>query len=130
MNSLALGQTDDPWEDLEQLPANWDGQCAEVVAPEAIGHARRFIDSLGDAGSGFESFAHPNGSVGLEAENPGKAAYILVSATDRFAYVLRSGGAVHRGSDVLRLKCVKCLKCSIELWLRFFSYALKAFAAP
>ena len=89
----------DPWQELEALQAGWDGNEAEPVSRDAIGHAKRFLQSLPLIGSTFVPFAHPNGSVGLEAQKPGKAAYLIVSATDRFAYVLRIAGTIHRGND-------------------------------
>lgn len=90
----------DPWEELKTLGPDWDGSGAEPVSRQALDHAMKFVESLGRLGSTFEPFAHPNGSVGLEARKPGKAAYLIVSAADSFAYVLRVGDTVHRGKDV------------------------------
>ncbi len=70
------------------------------MSPDAIDHAKRFLRSLPSGGASFTPFAHPNGSVGLESEKPGSAAYLIVSPADRFTYVLRIGEAVHRGDDV------------------------------
>ncbi len=71
------------------------------MSRDAIDHAKRFLKSISSIGTSFTPFAHPNGGVGLESEKPGKAAaYLVVSPTDRFTYVLRIGQAVHRSDDV------------------------------
>jgi len=101
--SLTLGSAlieTDPWQELESLDADWDGNGAAPVSRDAIEHALSFLESLPLVGQVFEPFAHPNGSVGLEAHNADKAAYLIVSPMNRFAYVLRMGETVHRGNDV------------------------------
>ena len=90
----------DPWQELEQLEQNWDGQGAERISAHAIDHALNFVESLLPIGPAFEPFAHPKGYVGLEARKQGKSAFLLVSPTNRFSYVIRSGGSVHRGDSV------------------------------
>jgi len=88
------------WLELRALGADWDGKGAVAVSPSAIAHAKAFVNSLGVVGSTFEPFAHPNGSVGLEAQKPGKEAYLIVTPSGRFSYLVRLGDAVHRGKDV------------------------------
>ena len=90
----------DPWQELRMLGHNWDGQGAEPVSRAALDHAKDFVASIAALGSVFEPFAHPNGSVGLEAHKADKSAFMIVSPKDRFAYVLRVGDTVHRGNDV------------------------------
>lgn len=90
----------DPWQDLEALQQDWDGSGAEAVSRDAMDHAKRFLRSLSYIETSFAPFAHPDGSVGLESQKPGSAAYLLVSPSDRFTYVLRIGDTVHRGDDV------------------------------
>jgi hypothetical protein len=90
----------DPWQELEQLEQDWDGQGADRISRDAIDHALTFMESLLPAGPAFEPFAHPKGYVGLEARKKSKSAFLLVSPTNRFAYVIRSGDSVHRGDDV------------------------------
>ena len=90
----------DPWQELEELGQNWDGQGADRISRDAIDHALNFVESLLPTGPAFEPFAHPKGYVGLEAREKGKSAFLLVSPTNRFAYVIRSGNSVHRGDDV------------------------------
>lgn len=90
----------DPWDELSELPDNWDGSGASAVMPEAIRHAKRFLISLNRAYDQFEPFAHPNGSVGLEAHKQGRSAYLVVSSEDTYTYVIKSGATVHRGTGV------------------------------
>lgn len=90
----------DSWQELEQLDQNWDGQGADRISQDAIDHALNFVESLLPTGAAFEPFAHPKGYVGLEARKKGKSAFLLVSPRNRFSYVIRSGGSVHRGDDV------------------------------
>lgn len=89
----------DPWQELEALGDDWDTSGAQAVSREAIDHAKRFLKSL-SIDAPFAPFAYPDGSVGLESQKNGSAAYILVSPTERFTYVLRIRDAVHRGDDV------------------------------
>jgi len=91
---------EDPWDELERLEAGWDGNNAAAVSLDAIKHAKRFTSNAHTIGVSFTPFADPDGSVGLEARKSGKVAYLIVSADDRFTYVLREGDKVHRGDNV------------------------------
>jgi hypothetical protein len=86
----------DPWQELELLEKNWDGEDAEPVSLDAIQHAKRFLVDLPDAAI-FTPFANPDGRVGLQGQQSGKSAYLLISAENLFTYVLRVRGQVHRG---------------------------------
>lgn len=90
----------DPWQDLEALGEDWDANGAQPVSSDAIDHAKRFLKSISTTQARFTPFAHPDGSVGLESQKNGGDAYLLVSPTERFTYVLRIGDTVHRGDDV------------------------------
>ncbi len=90
----------DAWQDLEALREDWDASGAQPVSRDAIDHAKRFLKSFSSVGAPFTPFAHPDGSVGLESRKSAAAAYLIVSPTDRFTYVLRIGQTVHRGDDV------------------------------
>jgi len=90
----------DPWQELEALEADWDGGGAQAVSGDAIDHAKRFVQSIADIAAPFTPFAYPDGSVGLESQKHGSAAYLVVSPLGRFTYVLRIGDTVHRGDDV------------------------------
>jgi hypothetical protein len=94
----------DPWDELERLDADWDGNGAAPISISALRNARRFATSEQTFGNSFHPFADPDGSVGLEATKPGKVAYLIVSDSDRFSYVLRQGDTVHRGDNVDALK--------------------------
>lgn len=106
----SLAQHGATWHELEALGANWDGQGAEPVSRKAIEHAQAFLALLGPQGKAFEPFADPDGSVGLEArKGSGAVAYIVVSESGRFAYVLRKGARTHRGSEVEQADVLKIL---------------------
>lgn len=90
----------DPWQELEVLGDGWDGDRAQPVSLDALEHARRFSRSVSDIGTSFTPFAYPDGSVGLESQKAGVAAYLVVSPSNRFTYVLRASDSVHRGDDV------------------------------
>lgn len=90
----------DPWQDLEALGEDWDANGAQPISRDAIDHAKRFLKSISTTEARFIPFAHPDGSVGLESQKNGSAAYLVVSPTERFTYVLRIADTVHRGDDV------------------------------
>jgi len=97
---LSWIEEQDDWMELAALGADWDGRGAVAVSPSAISHAKLFLNSLGPLSASFEPFAHPNGSVGLEAQKSGKAAYLIVTPSGRYSYVIRLGETIHRGKDV------------------------------
>lgn len=97
MGSIADSEA---WNELLSLGPNWDSSGAVAVSSDAVRHAKLFLESLGTLGSTFEPFAHPDGSVGLEARKDASSAYLIASDDNRFAYVIRVGDAVHRGNAV------------------------------
>jgi hypothetical protein len=90
----------DEWQELEALEDDWDASGAKRISPVAIAHARRFLASLAVLGHRFSPFADPTGSVGLQARETDKSAYMLVNTDNRFTYVIRVGDRTHRGTKV------------------------------
>ena len=90
----------DPWQELETLPPNWDGEGAPTISQAAIENAKRFLQGLTPAAGTFRPFAYPDGGIGLESQKKGKEAYLVVSESGRFTYVIQIGKTVHRGDDV------------------------------
>ena len=86
--------------DIKALGYHWDGRAALPVSPQAIATAQTLLAQFGANAKMFEPFADPDGSLGLEAHKGQKSLYVVASPEGTFAYVLRDGQTVHRGSKV------------------------------
>ena len=96
--------TADPWAILAALEEGWDGANASSISPDAIANAKSFLQFIGYLGIDFTPFSDPDGSVGLEAEKPGKNALLLVDERGLFTYVIADGSEVHRGDNITARK--------------------------
>ena len=90
----------DPWAVLQALEQGWDGANAASISPDAIAHAKSFLNDIAYLAIDFAPFADPDGSVGLEAEKPGKNALLVVDENGLLTYVISDGPEVHRGDNV------------------------------
>lgn len=88
------------FEEITGLQANWDGQGAARVSPDAIAAAKAFLGSIGAGAASFEPFADPDGSVGLEGHRKDRSAYVVISHSGTCSYVIRDDSRVHRGNNV------------------------------
>lgn len=90
----------DRWAVLQTLEQGWDGANATSISPDAIAHAKSFLNYISYLAIDFTPFADPDGSVGLEAEKPGKNALLVVDENGLLTYVISDGPEVHRGDNV------------------------------
>ena len=90
----------DPWTVLQTLEQGWDGANAASISPDAIAHAKSFLNYIAHLAIDFTPFADPDGSVGLEAEKPGKNVLLVVDENGLLTYVISDGPEVHRGDNV------------------------------
>lgn len=90
----------DPWSVLQALEAGWDGDNASTISPDAIAHAKSFVKHISYLGIDFSPYPDHDGSVGIEAEKPGKEALLVVDEHGLFSYVIADGSEVHRGDNI------------------------------
>lgn len=91
---------EDPWDGVQRLLDGWDGQGAIAPLADAINHAKRFAARMNARGVTFEPFADPEGGIGLQADKGNDVSYLIVTAGDKFSYVIRKGDKVHRGDNI------------------------------
>jgi len=84
---------------FKNLQRCWDGEDAEIIAPNAIDSALEFLQSY-CGNLEFDAFPDPDGSVGLQADTSTGRILLGFLGDDTVAYFIRKGEEIQRGHGI------------------------------